>query len=302
VIGLGGGGDVVGSLAVARLCQAFGAEFVLGGVAWERMPIDPHPGPRPLSEIRAAEPLSETVALAGETTSTPEGVLFAESGMARFLCTRTVLVDVTPGPARIADGVAEAAARLGCDAAIFVDVGGDVLAQGTEPGLASPLCDAVMLAAAARLAPRLPTLGAVFGPGCDGELTPEEVLGRISVLGQAGALAGAWGLTPAVAEQIEAAARLIPTEASPQAVRCLRGETGEVAIRGGRRTVHLSAAGALTFFFDPIQTLAQAPLAGAVAECESLEEARDALAALGVRTELDYERARAAGGDPALDR
>lgn len=298
---MGGGGDVVGSLAVARLCQAFGAEFVLGGVAWERMPIDPHPGPRPLVEIHGAEPLSPTVALAGEGTTTPEGVLFAESGMARFLCTRTVLVDVTPGPREIATGVAEAARKLGCDAAVFVDVGGDVLAHGEEPGLASPLCDAVMLAAAAALVPQLPTLGAVFGPGCDGELTPEEVLDRVSVLAQAGGLAGAWGLTPAVAEQIEAAARVVPTEASVQAVRCARGETGEAAIRGGRRTVHLSAVGALTFFFDPVAALAEAPLARAVAEASSLEQAHAACAALGVRTELDYERERARGSEPALD-
>jgi len=46
VIGMGGGGDVVGALATARLCQSFGAEFRLGGVAWERFPIAPYPGPR----------------------------------------------------------------------------------------------------------------------------------------------------------------------------------------------------------------------------------------------------------------
>jgi hypothetical protein len=30
---------------------------------------------------------------------------------------------------------------------VLIDVGGDVLAQGHEPGLRSPLCDALMLAA-----------------------------------------------------------------------------------------------------------------------------------------------------------
>jgi len=34
---------------------------------------------------------------------------------------------------------------------VLLDVGGDVLAHGHEPGLGSPLCDAVLLAAAARL-------------------------------------------------------------------------------------------------------------------------------------------------------
>ena len=39
------------------------------------------------------------------------------------------------------------AMELGCDAIVLLDVGGDVLAHGDEPGLASPLCDAVVLAA-----------------------------------------------------------------------------------------------------------------------------------------------------------
>ena len=46
----------------------------------------------------------------------------------------------------VADGLEQAGATLGADLLAFVDVGGDVLGTGTEPGLASPLCDAVMLA------------------------------------------------------------------------------------------------------------------------------------------------------------
>ena len=42
MLGVGGGGDVVGALAIARICEvARDAEFVLGGVAWERIAIDP---------------------------------------------------------------------------------------------------------------------------------------------------------------------------------------------------------------------------------------------------------------------
>lgn len=33
VLGIGGGGDVVGALTTGRMCQAFGAEFVLGDVS-----------------------------------------------------------------------------------------------------------------------------------------------------------------------------------------------------------------------------------------------------------------------------
>lgn len=293
---MGGGGDVVGALSAARLCQEFGREFVLGGVAWERRPVDPHPGPRPLEEIRGGRPLSETVLLAGERTLTPEGVPFCESRMAAYLCAETLLVDVTRGPAAVAGGVARAAELLGCDLAVLIDVGGDVLARGDEPGLASPLCDALMLAAAALLQDRMETIAGVFGPGCDGELSPEEVGRRIAELGAAGAWLGSWGLTPAVAEQIEAAAATVPTEASLQAVRCARGETGEAVIRGGRRRVPLTPLGALTVFFDPAIAVREvAPLARAVTDAGDLEAANEALHALGVRTELDLERDWAAG-------
>ena len=299
MLGIGGGGDVVGALAAARLCQRHGAEFRLGGVAWERFPIDPHPGPRPLEQIRGGRPLGPAIVLADERTTTPEGVPFAGSRMAGFICSDTILVDITGGPAVIADGIAAAAEGLGCDLCVLLDVGGDVLAHGDEPGLASPLCDALMLAAGARLAERLPTLGAVYGAGCDGELTPDEVLQRLSELAAAGALLGASGLPPAVADQIEAAARTVPTEASLMAVRCARGETGTIAIRGGRRSVQLTPLGALSFYFDPRLALREAaPLARAVAGAESLEAAQAALAATGVRTELDLERARAAEQAP----
>jgi hypothetical protein len=299
---MGGGGDVVGALAAARLCQTLGADFVLGGVAWERMPIDFHPGPRSLAEIRGGRPLGATAVLADERTTTPEGIPFSEARMAGFLCSGTVLLDIGGGPAAIAAGLEEACGLLGCDLVVCVDVGGDVLAHGSEPGLASPLCDAVMLAAAAELAPRLPTIAAVYGPGCDGELTPDEVLERITELARAGALLGAWGLTPAVAEQIEAAAAVVPTEASLQAVRCARGETGTATIRGGRRTVQLSPVGALTFFFDPVTAVDEcAPLARAVRGTTSLEQAHEALTGLGVGTELELERARARGAEPERD-
>ena len=158
---------------------------------------------------------------------------------------------------------------------MFVDVGGDALAHGDEPGLASPLCDALLLAAAARLAERAasgeaalgppPVLGGVFGIGCDGELTPSEVLERLAEVAAAGGLAGARGLTPAVAERLDEAVKVVPTEASAQALRCFRGEIGAAAIRQGRRRVELSPAGALTFYFDPLAALRSAArLAAAV--------------------------------------
>jgi hypothetical protein len=293
VLGIGGGGDVVGALATAEACRLHGAQPVVGGVSWERRPIDPQPGPRAESEIEGARRLAPGVMAASAGTHVrATGVRFAEARMAELLGEETVLVDATLGPSQLAAGLAAAAELLGSDLVVFVDVGGDALAHGDEPGLASPLCDAVLLAAAARLAgDGVTVLGGIFGIGCDGELTPAEVLARLAEVGAAGGLAGARGLTPAVARRLDEAVKAVPTEASAQALRCFRGEIGRATIRSGRRSVELSPAGALTFYFDPVAALRSAArLAAAVSDTRDLEHANEILHGLGIRTELDYER------------
>jgi hypothetical protein len=300
VLGMGGGGDVVGALATAEFARLYdGAEPVLGGLSWERGVIDPAPGPRRPSEIEEAQELAPGILLAGADTRVRDrDVYFAESRMAQFLGERTVLIDISDGPAAVASGLAAAVAQLGCDLTVFIDVGGDVLAHGDEPGLRSPLCDAVMLAAASLLhGGGHAVLAGIFGTGCDAELTQEEVLRRLARVAAAGGLLGARGLTDAVARRVEGAVELVPTEASAQAVSTFRGASGTVTIRGGARQLELTTVAAITFYLGVKQTFdAAGRLAQAVLRTSGLEEANDALHALGVDTELDLERAAARAG------
>jgi hypothetical protein len=298
VIGIGGGGDVVGALATAevlRLQQA--ATPVVGGVSWERRPIDPQPGPRSAGEIDGVRQLGTGVMLAEAGTHVRRsGVRFAESHVAELLGEPTLLVDGTCGPRTLAAGLADATAELACDLVVLVDVGGDVLAHGDEPGLGSPLCDAVLLAAGEHLRRKtdVPVLAAIFGIGCDGELTPAEVRSRLAEVEAAGGSRGTLAMEDAVAARLGEAVRVVPTEASAQALRAHRGEVGEVKIRDGRRTVELTPDAALTFLFDPTAAVASAArLAAAVLDADDLEHANELLHALGVRTELDWERERA---------
>lgn len=284
-MGIGGGGDVVGALAARELL----GDGVVGGLTWERRPVDPIPGPRTLDEVSGATRLNDAVALAGPDTGGPGGFLFCEAHVARATGDPTVLVDPNPGPHALAAALDDAAARLGCDRIVLLDVGGDVLAHGDEPGLASPLADAVLLAAAAFL--RTPAVGAVLGAGCDGELTPAEVRARLDEVGTLAEDA----LSPRQLDRLEAVAAQVPTEASAMALRCARGQRGEVAIRQGRRTVLLTELGGTVAWFDPLRALASAARLGAlVRDARSLEEADALLEARGIRTELAYEREMAA--------
>lgn len=218
--------------------------------------------------------------------------------MAAHLGRPTALIDVNGGPRRTAEGIAAAAERLGCDLVVLLDVGGDVLGTGAEPGLASPLCDAVMLATARHLSDALRVIGVAFGTGCDGEMTQAEVLGQIAHLGRDGGWLGTVSPAPDVAREVIEVAGDVPTEASLLAARAALGEAGPTPIRNGRRTVELGPVAALGFVFDPLIAIGgAAPLAELVVDCGSLEEARAALESAGVDTELDYERRRFAGAD-----
>ena len=293
-VGIGGGGDVVGALAVAELAGALGTPTAVGGLTWERHPIDPLPGPRRIGEIAGITQINEHAGLAGAETTGPGGFLFAESHMARHLGEPVLLLDPGGGPIAVAEALAQSARPLRCDLVVLTDVGGDVLAHGDEPGLGSPLADAVCLAAAPLLAERGVTLlGALFGAGCDGELTPAEVAERLAEVADAGGYLGAWGPGAAELARLEAAAAQIPTEASAMALRCARGALGPTPIRGGRRMVQLSAAGGLVFFFDPLTAIASAArCARLVAQAGSLEEANGILLAAGIATELAWESAQ----------
>ena len=292
VIGVGGGGDVVGALATARFLEFCGLEFILGGLSWERNVYDPIPGPRKLGETRKVRVLHPFAWMANADSQTDTGVYFAESRMAAALAQAVLLIDINGGAAGVVDGIEIAMQELQADLLVGIDVGGDSLAQGHEPGLRSPLADSIMLAAFAELAKRgRRTLWGVFGYGSDGELTVDEIEAALSKLAAVNGLQGAWALTQKIAAEIEEVIKTVPTEASAIPVECFRGAWGTKRIRGDRRTLKLTPLTTLTFFMSPeklYESLSRP--AQAVRTSSSLDEANDALHALGIYTELDFER------------
>jgi hypothetical protein len=271
--------------------------FVLGGLSWERFVFDPIPGPRMLSEVETVRVLHPRVWMANPNSQTKTGVFFAESRMAAAQGKEVLLVDIKGGADEVVQGLEVAIKELRTDLVLGLDVGGDSLAQGNEPGLRSPLADSVMLAAYAELERRgHRALWGVFGYGSDGELTVDEMELALSKLAAAGAWLGTTSLTPRIAAELAEVIKTVSTEASAIPVQCFHGAWGEGKIRSDQRTVKLTPLTALIFFMSPtklFETLSRP--AQAVSKSRSLEEANDALHALGIRTELDLERERSTG-------
>ena len=292
IIGVGGGGDVVGALAAARFLEFCGLQFTLGGLSWERNVYDPIPGPRKLSETNNVRALHPHAWLANPESQTNTGVPFAEARMAAVIKREVLLVDINGGVQGVGDGLEVAMKELNADLLVGLDVGGDSLTEGYEPGLRSPLADSIMLAAFTELEMRgQRTLWGVFGYGSDGELSVDEIEIALSKLAAANGLLGAWSLTPRIAAELEEVIKSVPTEASAIPAQCFRGAWGNHDIRRGERHVKLTPLTALTFFVSTIKlydTLARP--AQALRHSSSLDEANDALHAIGIRTELDYER------------
>ena len=290
LLGIGGGGDIVGTIPTAKLLENFGVEHVMGGLSWERSVIDPVPGPRSFNETRNARKINDTVWYTNEKTTTSTGVKFAESWVAEFYGRETLLVDITYGAEEVVKGLLDAAYKLDADLIVGVDVGGDAIAFGHEPGIMSPLADAIMTASLAELEKRMHTVMGVFGFGCDGELTMSELEKSIRKIAREGGLFGSWGITHDALKELEKIVEIVPTEASRLPVEAAKGIFDRTAIRSGRRSVSISIISTMTFYLSPGVVFEKiSKPARTISKCTSLMEANEALHNLGLKTELDYE-------------
>ncbi|HWP92184.1 MAG TPA: DUF1152 domain-containing protein [Thermodesulfobacteriota bacterium] len=297
IIGIGGGGDIVGTIPTARLLDMFGIDCILGGLPWERSVFDPIPGPRVFGEIKNLRPLNDTVWFANKDTVTATGVRFAETEMAEIYEKEMLLVDITKGVVGVVKGLDKAMSELNADLLIGIDVGGDSIGFGDEKGLASPLADAIMTTSLSELSGKYDTLLGLFGYGSDGELTPDELERSLSLISREGGFLGAWGITTEILREMEMVISKIPTEASRIPVECAKGERGEKYIRSETRKVYLSTASTVTFYLSPVVVVEKVSKpARLVLGSKSLDEANEALHSIGLFTELDLERERERSG------
>jgi hypothetical protein len=281
-VAAGGGGD---ALAAAIVHRSLGHDepAVIATYAWDRLWIDPRPGPRAIADFRGLRQIgSRNFAVTATTEPVPPSGSTLPP-LAADLSDTLVLLDPNAGAVGMRAQLSELLHLYEPESLTVLDVGGDALARGNEPGLRSPLADALALAAATGLDLDLNVL--VAGPGVDGELTEEQVLavtGDVPV-GRVG---------PDVVEQFRSTLDWHPSEATALLAAAARGLRGCVEIRDSGLGVELTDRSAATYLLAFPDVLDVNQLASALADTTSLADAEEIARGISGFSEIDYERAK----------
>ncbi|TQL70079.1 hypothetical protein FB381_4005 [Nocardioides albertanoniae] len=255
--------------------------------AWERLRIDPVPGPRSRGDFVGLRSIAGTRAEVAPTSDTLPAGRSVLPRLAGDIDARLFVHDFAGGAVGLSDQLRYLAEALNADSLIVVDVGGDVVARGDEPGLLSPLADSLTLAASIKTG--LPVQVAVLGPGVDGELTADEVTQILASL-------HAERVGPITPEDVEALRDVLewhPTEATTLVAASAIGHRGSVDMRRGLDPVPMTDDSSTVWLLDASR-IEDFPLAAALAQTQSLPSAEHIMRKIAV-DELDYERRRAAG-------
>lgn len=285
---LGGGGDVASASMLALAARRFGVKSYVASVAWERMSIDPIPGPIRLNEVMNATKIGDYSLLVTDKAWALRGnraIVFQAANASKVLKEPVGVLDVASGHIGVREGLEELSAYFGCDVIVGVDVGGDVLATGFEYELWSPLADFIGLAALKDLKGVL----AVHSPGSDGELKPNYVLRRIALVTKRGGYLGARGVTLEDIENLKKILKYVESEASRATLLAAKGAYGVVEIRRGSRIVRVTPLNMMTFFLKSSIVAELNSLIAELSGTRSIEEAREKLNKRKVYTELDLE-------------
>lgn len=283
LIAAGGGGD---ALAAAIIHAATSTEpAYIATLAWDRLLIDPLPGPRSARDFTGLRHLTEHV-----TAITPDTRPIPPAGstlprLAAELDATLVLLDPTGGAVGLRAQLRELAAALATSRAEVVDVGGDVLTTGNDLGLRSPLADALVLAACCELG--IPVDILIAGPGLDGEIPEADVLARVGTTIAA-------RLRPADADRYIHVFDWHPSEATALLVAAARGARGKAEVRDSGLPVPLTDNSPNVYRLTHTQALTINTPAQALHHTTSLNEAEHITRTLCGFSELDYERAKTA--------
>ncbi|GHE93076.1 hypothetical protein GCM10014715_56730 [Streptomyces spiralis] len=251
--------------------------------AWDRLLIDPLPGPRRAADFTGLERLTPAVwaVPAQARPIAPAGSTLPR--LAAELPHTFALLDPYQGAEGLTHQLEDLVSHLEPESIDLLDVGGDILARGDEPTLKSPLGDALSLAACCQV--NAPVRLLVVGPGLDGELPPAD-LGDV--------------LGPVVhtftANDVEAISSILewhPSEATALLAATARGVRGTCEIRDAGLPVPLTDDSPTVHEVDLDDAASRNQLARAIMATAHLDEAVACSREICGYSEIDYERNKA---------
>lgn len=248
--------------------------------------IDPLPGPRSSADFTGLRYLAPGVL---EVVPSTTAVSPAGSSLPRLsadLPARLVLLDPADGAVGVARQVRSAAEFFGADDVALIDVGGDVLTNGTDPGLRSPLAD--QLALAGCVCAGLPARLLIAAPGIDGELPTETILARLRAL----AADELTHLNDVHIARVRDVFRWHPSEASGLLAAAASGRRGTVEIRDAADQVKLTNTTPVVFSVNAEAALDVTP-AAQLTKSRSLAQAESIIRETTGVSEIRYETAKA---------
>ncbi|MET9953700.1 DUF1152 domain-containing protein [Streptomyces sp. NPDC006339] len=291
LLAAGGGGDAITATVIHAALHSPGTPALVLTYAWERLVVDPVPGPRRTTDFTGIERAAPELALLTEKSApiAPAGSLLPR--LSGALRPRLGLLDPYDGTIGLARQIRAAAHWCRADRIDLVDVGGDIVARGDEPTLRSPLGDALAVAACA--ATGIPTTVYVAGPGLDNEVPLPDLLPRLG--------APAFTLDPVHTDGVTGVFDWHPSEASALLVAAARGVRGVCGTRDAPRPLLLDGTAAGVHRLTLERVLELNPLARALADCADLDTAEDVSRTICGFSEIERERHRAAHAHPRDD-
>ena len=290
IIGIGGGADIIGTIPTKLYFESYGVKCILGGLPWERYSIDPFPGPRPFSQIINKRKINDSLCWASGKTKTKDGLFFSESKVSKVLNEKILLINIFNNSKKIAKDLIFFCERNKIDMIIGVDVGGDVIAQGKEKGLSSPLADSIMLSTLKRIEKRIPTKIGVLGYGSDGELEPRELNESLSLISKKKGLIGMAGISVAANKLMKKIITKVETDASRIPTLAFDGIYGLTNIRRGRIQIDVHPFSQVTVYMKTSIIFKHVSLSARLIHNSSdIWESNSILLDKNFKTELDFE-------------
>jgi hypothetical protein len=284
IVAAGGGGDAVAAAMLdAALYGDDNGRAVILTYAWDRLLIDPVPGPRGPEDFTGLAPLTPAVwkVPAQARPIAPAGSTLPR--LAAELPHTFALIDPGHGAEGITRQLEELISHLEPESVDLLDVGGDLLARGDEPTLKSPLADALTLAACGQV--NAPIRLLIAGPGLDGELPADDLRGVLGPLVHT--------LTAKDVEPVGSVLEWHPSEATGMLAATARGVRGTCEVRDAGLPIPLTDEGPVVHEVDLDEALSRNQLARAIMTTTTLDEVEALSREVCGFSEIDYERTKA---------